>query len=436
MKKKALLASLSLAAALVLGACGGGDGGGSASPSNPGTGSSGNGTASGIVSNTPAPAVAAQPNQLSIDVRGNVNPAAPVRYINAAFVSVTVCQKGNASNCQTIPNVILDTGSMGLRIFASSFNAPMRAALTANRQTTTAGQFLTQCMQFGSGNTWGAISRADVKLGQLLAPDVGIQLINDGSNAVVGACSSSGNMLNTVSALGANGILGVGNEKQDCGEYCNVIAQNRVYYSCGASTCTGTSVALADQVQNPIAKLAAPYNTGVAVTMPKITQPQIATGVATFGIGSAAADTLAMTGTIAQIKTAGLRFNSLFEGVAQPQTAIDSGSSALSLRTTQIPVCASPNANFLCPTSSPMYPVFSATTLAGAHVDTAFAVNNYVGMQSVMNQYAQAIAVPGIADKVVTGSNLYGLPFYFGRTVYHAMPGAVVNGSTGPFVAY
>ena len=271
MKKKTLLASLSLVAALVLGACGGGGGGGGATAPATGTGT---GTSGGIVSNTPAPVSATQPNQLSIEVRGNTNPAVPVQYVNAAFVSVTVCQKGNASNCQTIPNVILDTGSMGLRIFASAFNPSMRGILAADRQTTAAGKFLNQCMQFGSGNTWGAVSRADVKLGQLLAPDVGIQTISDGSNAVVSACSNSGNMLDTVSALGANGILGVGNEKQDCGAYCDVIVQNTVYYSCDASTCTDTTVALADQVHNPVAKLAAPYNTGVAVTMPKIMVPQ------------------------------------------------------------------------------------------------------------------------------------------------------------------
>ena len=163
MKKKTLLASLSLVAALVLGACGGGGGGGGATAPATGTGT---GTSGGIVSNTPAPVSATQPNQLSIEVRGNTNPAVPVQYVNAAFVSVTVCQKGNASNCQTIPNVILDTGSMGLRIFASAFNPSMRGILAADRQTTAAGKFLNQCMQFGSGNTWGAVSRADVKLGQ------------------------------------------------------------------------------------------------------------------------------------------------------------------------------------------------------------------------------------------------------------------------------
>ena len=38
-------------------------------------------------------------------------------YANGVFASVTVCAPGT-TNCQTIDNVLVDTGSYGLRLFA------------------------------------------------------------------------------------------------------------------------------------------------------------------------------------------------------------------------------------------------------------------------------------------------------------------------------
>jgi hypothetical protein len=40
-------------------------------------------------------------------------------YANGLFVSVTVCVPAS-STCQTIPNVLVDTGSTGLRILGSA----------------------------------------------------------------------------------------------------------------------------------------------------------------------------------------------------------------------------------------------------------------------------------------------------------------------------
>jgi Protein of unknown function (DUF3443) len=59
----------------------------------------------------------------------NVQPisvnAGPVgNYANGVFTSVTVCVPGT-SNCQTVNDVLVDTGSLGLRLLLSQVAIPL-----------------------------------------------------------------------------------------------------------------------------------------------------------------------------------------------------------------------------------------------------------------------------------------------------------------------
>ena len=45
-------------------------------------------------------------------------------YPNVAFTSVTVCVPGTSNYCQTIDGVLVDTGSVGLRLAPSSARSP------------------------------------------------------------------------------------------------------------------------------------------------------------------------------------------------------------------------------------------------------------------------------------------------------------------------
>src|SRR6185312_10064858 len=74
-------------------------------------------------------------------------------YINEPCVSVTICQPGT-NNCQTIPNILLDTGSYGLRIFSSLVSVPLT-------QISTAQGPLYTCAQFADGSSdWGPVKTA------------------------------------------------------------------------------------------------------------------------------------------------------------------------------------------------------------------------------------------------------------------------------------
>src|SRR5674476_266255 len=45
--------------------------------------------------------------------------------VNQLFASVTLCQPGSTSQCQTIDHVMVDTGSSGLRVFSAAIAPTM-----------------------------------------------------------------------------------------------------------------------------------------------------------------------------------------------------------------------------------------------------------------------------------------------------------------------
>src|SRR5579863_5797810 len=92
-------------------------------------------------------------------------------YINGGFVSVNICLPGTTT-CQTIDNVLLDTGSFGLRLLASqvTINPPV---LTDNN-----GNTLNDCVQFLDNSfLWGNVVSVDVKMAGEVASSTSIQLI-------------------------------------------------------------------------------------------------------------------------------------------------------------------------------------------------------------------------------------------------------------------
>jgi len=46
-------------------------------------------------------------------------------YVNGIWTSVTICAPGSTNNCQTIPNVLVDTGSVGLRVLSSALTVSL-----------------------------------------------------------------------------------------------------------------------------------------------------------------------------------------------------------------------------------------------------------------------------------------------------------------------
>src|SRR5690242_2378117 len=110
-------------------ACGIGCGGGSSSN---GGGTGGGGTPSG--NNVAALSVDGGPT--SLQSQGLV-------YANGVFTTVTICAPGSSS-CQTIDHVLVDTGSYGLRVLATT-NDPTGLSLQLPAENDANGHPLAEC---------------------------------------------------------------------------------------------------------------------------------------------------------------------------------------------------------------------------------------------------------------------------------------------------
>ncbi len=153
------------------------------------------------VTAVPAPGI----NTMPVTVNGSLCSANS--YPNKPCVSVTICSPGTAT-CQTIDDILLDTGSTGLRLFKQVITVPLT-------QTSVGGSQLATCVQFADGSAdWGPVKLADVVLGGEPAVTVPIHVIDAAFGTVPSFC---GVPETTPSAAGFNGILGVGLFVEDCG---------------------------------------------------------------------------------------------------------------------------------------------------------------------------------------------------------------------------
>jgi hypothetical protein len=368
-------------------------------------------------------------------------PAASPGSVDTLFVTVTVCAPGNGA-CQAIDHVQVDTGSSGFRVLAEVLGRGVTSG-QLQQATDGSGNPLVECMQFADGYSWGPVKIADLKVGGKTAASVPIQVIGDpafASRSIPTACSSFvDNPENSLAQLGVNGILGIGNFLQDCGSYCAGGTQDgSVYNACpqGTASCQPAAVALAQQVQNPAALFAGDDN-GVLIQLPAVSPPGAATasGNLVFGVGTAgnnalgpatayALDTAGNLGTT----VAGLRtFTSSF---------IDSGSNAYFFDDAALQACSGGDSSFYCPAGATSFHG-TITGLNGAAGAVGFTVDN-----ALSDFKTSASALPNLAGSAGSGLGSetfdWGLPFFFGRSVYVVFEGKTAAGSTmvGPYVAF
>jgi hypothetical protein len=335
--------------------------------------------------------------------------------------SVTVCQSGS-SNCATIDNIQVDTGSNGLRILASAL--PPSLTLPA----VPSGNGITgECAVFGSGYAWGAVRSADVRMAGQLAEAIPIHLIADPAlSNVPSDCRQSGPAMLTVAGLRSNGILGVGLYDSDCGANCANAALPRWYYSCDASgACVATAQALARQVANPVSRFALDNN-GVVIDLPAVAtsgEPRVS-GSMIFGIGTQANNTL--TGTrIVKANAANGYVVTTAGGQTFTQSYIDSGSNGTFFRDAQLPQCGL----WYCPTSTQTIAAVIAG-VDGATTSVTFPIGNASALfGSANNAFNNLVGVSGRGFG-------WGLPFFYGRRVYTAIAARTTSAGEGPFYAF
>jgi len=365
-----------------------------------------------------------------------------------AFTTVTVCLPGTTS-CQTIDHVQVDTGSEGLRILSSVLTLPLP-------QETSSGNSAFECTQFADLTfLWGPVVTADIQIAGESAKSVPVQVINPATAtpAAPADCSSSqssGQLTqdSTVFDLGANAIVGIGSFRQDCGGACAFSAIPGTYYACNSTGCSNASASLTAQVQNPV-WMFANDNNGVVLQLPAISDSGQATasGSLIFGIGTQSNNGLG-NAAVLQVDPALANFTVQFDGTTFTDVNfLDSGSNGyffLDSATltnapfnTPMPDC--PNSTglkgFYCP--SPPLPLSVSVignTANGTPVGASRTINfNVASAQNLFSNGASAYDDLGGEN---SGSFDFGLPFFFGRTVYTAIEGQSTPAGTGPFFAF
>jgi hypothetical protein len=415
--------ALALVAALVT-ACGGGSGGDSTpvpvtpeAPSAP------------VVQPVPA---AANVSQLTVDA----GPSGTGYNVNRLYTTVTVCSTDSTTQCQTINHILVDTGSFGVRLLASA----MDTTLNLKQSKGASGLPLLNCAQFVDLSfAWGPVVTADVVLGGKKA-SVPIQVIADPAFNSLAAVCSSGTAITNATVLGANGILGIGLFKEDCGERCNQIVNNGSYYTCTDANCTATTGAktsLAQQVQNPV-PLFASDNNGVLIDLPRVSAagaPSLS-GLLIFGIGTQSNNQWT-SGAVLTTDSVG-HITTLLAGQNLPNnftnSFIDSGSNGLFFDSTITPCKDSTGAStgFYCPRPS----VNLSATLVGANgvasPEILFSVDNATDL------FADGVnhVLPTLAGDIGPSTFDWGLPFFYGRRVFFGIEGQASTLGTGPFYAF
>ena len=381
---------------------------------------------------TPTPVANTLP--LIVDLGPNLNGQA-VGFDNSLYVSVSICNPGTGT-CQTIDHILVDTGSSGLRILSSAMGLSVPYVVDAKNNG------IGNCIQYPDTSfQWGPLALVDVHLQEEVASNIPIQVIAPSNfSGPPTACSAGGVAANTLSSLGANGILGVGLFRQDCGAACASSSPPNVYFSCPATGCTPTTVALTAQLQNPV-WMFPQDNNGLSIQLPAIGTSGVAqvAGTLTFGIGTQTNN--ALGSALAQAATSKGTFTTTFGGVAYTNSFIDSGLGAyyfLDSTTTKLPNCAANGdaAGYYCPTSPTVLAAMTSgpnptSTSTIVSQNLSFTVSNALTLIDSGNPALSTIGGPN------PGAFAWGLPFFYGRTVFIGIEGqSTTSAGTGPFWAY
>ena len=408
----------------LLAGCGGGGGGG-------GGGSSPPPASSGPPVLTLA---AVGSNVMTLTVNGSTCSAAfNARYPDKPCVAVTMCD-ANGNNCQTIDDILLDTGDYGFRIFQQALNEPILTALNDNAIKVN-NETVYECIEYGDGSrVWGPVALAT--LNSTSPVQVPIQVIGSNtSDAKSGGGHACSDQLATVDDAGYNGSLGLGFFAQDCGAGCEA-SGNTLYWTCGGGGCSSPGIPLSSQVGNPVATLPVDNN-GVFVSLPSVltTGAVSVTGSVIFGINTESNNIPSPGVTAYGASSSTGYFTTTFNGVQYTQGFLDTGSNGIFVSYTGEP-----------PSSNGFYTPPSALNLSATTTGAPNAPNT---SPAIGFQIANATTLFASGNNVF--SNLagplpgglmfdWGLPFFLGRNVYIGIENtsSTINSVpvTGPFWAY
>jgi len=337
-------------------------------------------------------------------------------YNNAPYTLVTISIPGSSATV-TIDHVLVDTGSVGLRLLKSQVPTTMSFPTISCSD----GGALCEGVSYGDGSaTWGEVVLATVTISGETAASTPIQLIDDtyAMPSAVGTVNSS-----SQDSLGANGILGVGLETTDI--------DSGYYYSCPSTSTssyteqtypfTGIPV-----VTNPVS-LFPLDNNGVIIDLPPVSSSGAleAAGYLIFGIGTRSNN---QPGSVTSFAADDYdNFTTVFNSTTMNESFIDSGSNALYFNDSSI---SYDSQGFYNPSSTLS---LSAVNIGADKVSGT--VSFSVGDADTMN--GDDAVLPLLAAYSSDADQFdWGLPFFFNKEVYVVIRGSSSSLGSGPRWAY
>jgi hypothetical protein len=309
----------------------------------------------------------------------------------------------------------------------------------------TGGGQLAECQNFLDNSAdWGPIASAYVTLGgETTSQPITIQVIdaNFPDTAAAGAGAQAANCSHPdadPSSAGFNGILGVGPHVTDCGSGC-LNSSNFMYFKCPANgNCTsaivpegapGSNLTLF-QVSNPIAYMPNDNN-GSALILPPLDAAGAAgaNGYFVLGIGTNSNNKISSSSVTVIPANTLTNFTTVFLGHTYPGSFFDSGSNGLFFPqvSTNLPV---DGAGFYNPTNITAF----AASFNAANVQHSINFD-ILGSSAAFAPYSPNLAFDDLGGEYSGGFD-WGLPFFFGRTVYIGIEGQPSTLGTGPFWAF
>jgi hypothetical protein len=360
--------------------------------------------------------------------------------LNILTTSITLCSTTTPTICQIIDHVLVDTGSVGLRVFASALKSTLN--LTQQVSTTSNGNPVVECYPFASGYTWGSVKFANVQLGGETVTNLAIQVMGDPLYSTVPtSCSSFGTSINTAAQVFANGILGVGLFKQDCQDFCiGASSLANIYYSCNMTSCTNIPQNIPEQLQNPVS-LFTKDNNGVIIQLNPIYTPKtgqlIATGTMIFGVDTENNNVSTNTTTLTT-NSAGM-ISTQYQGQTFTNSFLDTGSNVTMFTDNTITSCPTSGAlampGFYCPPTQLLLTATSSGLNNSSSHTINFSVDNAASM--VYNSPFNYAAFTNIAAPAWTTTTFdWGLPFYYGNSVYTVIEGNTTTKGSGPYFGW
>ncbi|WP_336597375.1 DUF3443 family protein [Paraburkholderia bengalensis] len=361
--------------------------------------------------------------------------------VNMPYVSVTFCVPGKqgASQCATVDHMVLDTGSVGVRVMSTALGAALAASLPAQTGASNDGTgkaVIAQCTSYVSGYMWGPTRLADVTIGGEKASSLPVQVVGDSTFAWTPSdCSSrQASAMNTVDDLGANGVVGIGPRATDIPLAATSLLAANYYYCPTPWSCTNATVPLDKQTGNPVSAFPVDNN-GTIIQLPAVAaagQPTV-TGQLVFGIGTRENNALPVNPTLTLATDSAGMFTTTYKGRTM-WSSIDSGSNALFFQDSTLPAVriGDPDKGdyWFAPGSTQNLSATMISRVGSAQTTVPFSLANAPSL------FAMGYAAYGNLGAPISTYFLWGLPFFYGRNVYTVMSGAKVGTQTGPYIVF